>query len=119
MLERGDYQRQIRRARAVYRARRDVMIRALADHLPELPVSGIAAGLHVLLELPAHTDDRAIEAAAQDDGIALEALTRYTLTDRRLRGLLLGYGRLHESAIPAAIKKLAQPALLGRILGRR
>jgi GntR family transcriptional regulator / MocR family aminotransferase len=119
MLERGDYQRQIRRARAVYRTRRDLMMQALADHLPDLAVSGVAAGLHVLLELPAETDDRAIEAASHDAGIALEALTRYALEDRGRRGLLLGYGRLHESAISAAIEKLAQPPLLGRILRHR
>jgi GntR family transcriptional regulator/MocR family aminotransferase len=107
MLARGDYQRQIRRARAVYRARRDRMTRALAEHLPELAVSGVAAGLHVLLELPGSSDDRQIEVAARGAGIALEALARYTLTDRGDRGLLLGYGRLHESVIPAAVARLA------------
>lgn len=44
---------------------------------------------------------------ARHAGIALEALTRYTLTDRGRRGLLLGYGRMHETAMPAAIAKLA------------
>jgi GntR family transcriptional regulator/MocR family aminotransferase len=108
MLARGDYQRQIRRARAVYRGRRDRMTQALAKHLPELAVSGVAAGLHVLLQLPVQSHDREIEAASRGAGIALEALTRYTLTDRGQHGLLLGYGRLHESVIPAAIAKLAR-----------
>lgn len=73
MLARGDYQRQIRRARAVYRGRRDRMTQALAKRLPELAVSGVAAGLHVLLELPVQSDDREIEAASRGAGIALEA----------------------------------------------
>jgi GntR family transcriptional regulator/MocR family aminotransferase len=107
MLERGDYQRQIRRARAVYRARRDRLIQALREHVPVLTVSGISAGLHVLLNLPDGVDDREVERTARDAGIALEALTRYALTDRRRRGLLMGYGRLHESAIDAAVAKLA------------
>jgi GntR family transcriptional regulator/MocR family aminotransferase len=107
MLERGDYPRQIRKARAVYRARRDRLTRALSERLPALTISGVSAGLHVLLNLPATVNDRALEGTARDAGIALEALARYTLTDRGHRGLLLGYGRMHESAIPAAIRKLA------------
>ena len=106
MLDRGDYQRHIRRARTVYRARRDRLVAALAKHLPELTVSGVSAGLHVLLNLPPGVDDRELERAARDAGIALEALTRYTIQDRGRRGLLLGYGRIHETAIPAAIAKL-------------
>jgi GntR family transcriptional regulator/MocR family aminotransferase len=35
MLERGDYQRQIRKARAVYRARRDRLVAVLAEHCPD------------------------------------------------------------------------------------
>ena len=34
MLERGNYQRQIRKARAVYRARRDRLVAVLAEHFP-------------------------------------------------------------------------------------
>jgi GntR family transcriptional regulator/MocR family aminotransferase len=112
MLERGHYQRHIRRARTVYRNRRDRLVRALSERVPELTVSGVSAGLHVLLNLPAAVDDRELERAAGDAGVAVEALTRYTLTDRGRRGLLLGYGRLHESAINAAIAQLA-PTLLG------
>lgn len=44
LIERGHYQRQIRKMRAVYRARRDLLIAALREHLPQLPVSGVAAG---------------------------------------------------------------------------
>ena len=107
MLERGDYQRQIRKARAVYRARRDRLTDALSKHFPELTVSGVSAGLHVLLNLPAATDDRELERRARDAGIALQALSRYTIQDRGKRGLLLGYGRMHETAIAPAVATLA------------
>ena len=107
MLERGDYQRQIRKARAVYRARRDRLVAVLAEHFPELTVSGVSAGLHVLLNLPAAVDDNGLERSALEAGIRLEALARYTIQDRGKRGLLLGYGRVHETALAAAIAKLA------------
>jgi GntR family transcriptional regulator/MocR family aminotransferase len=115
MLEGGHYQRHIRKVRAVYRARRDRLTHELGENLPELTVSGVSAGLHVLLNLPSRVDERELERSAREAGIALEALSRYTLTDRGRRGLLMGYGRLHESAIPAAVAKLT-PLLKAALL---
>ncbi len=107
MLDRGDYQRHIRKARAIYRARRDRLTTALSEHFPELTVSGVSAGLHVLLNLPAGVDDRELERTARDAGIALTALAESTIHDRGKRGLLLGYGRIHESAIQPAMTTLS------------
>jgi GntR family transcriptional regulator/MocR family aminotransferase len=107
LLERGDYQRHIRKTRATYRVRRDRLIAAFAEHLPGLRISGVAAGLSVTLELPPHIDDRVSERAARAAGIRLEALSRYTIRDRGDRGLVIGYGRMHESAIPRAVADLS------------
>jgi GntR family transcriptional regulator / MocR family aminotransferase len=107
-LARGDYQRQIRRMRAVYRERRDRLVAALADRLPELSVSGVAAGLSVTLDLPAGTDDGALERSALAAGIRVQALSGYAIDDRGRRGLVLGYGRLHESAIAPAVSAVGQ-----------
>jgi GntR family transcriptional regulator / MocR family aminotransferase len=106
LLERGDYQRHIRKTRAVYRARRDKLIAALAEHLPGLSVSGVAAGLSVTLRLPGDAEDREVESAALAAGIRVEALSRYAIEDRGERGLVIGYGRMHETAIPRAIAEL-------------
>jgi GntR family transcriptional regulator/MocR family aminotransferase len=108
LLERGHYQRQIRKTRGVYRTRRDCLIAALTEYLPQLSVSGVAAGLSVTLHLPAQSDDRAIEGAALAAGIRVEALSRYTIRDRGRRGLVIGYGRMHETAIPPAIDALSR-----------
>ncbi|MDX2785036.1 PLP-dependent aminotransferase family protein, partial [Streptomyces caniscabiei] len=51
-VERGDYDRQLRRCQRAYRERRDVLVSALAEHFPGAEVSGIAAGLHVIVTLP-------------------------------------------------------------------
>ena len=61
----------------------------------------------MLLNLPAAVDDNRLERSALEAGIRLEALARYTIQDRGKRGLLLGYGRVHETALAAAITKLA------------
>ena len=56
MLESGDYDRHLRAMRLHYRRRRDALLAAVAAALPEVSVSGAAAGLHFVLELPAGTD---------------------------------------------------------------
>ena len=103
----GEYDRHIRRARIVYRRRRDTLMAALRLHLPELPVEGVAAGLHVLVRLPDGLDDRAVAARAEERGLRVDPLSRYTFSGRTGGGLVLGYGRIHEASIPPAIGALA------------
>jgi GntR family transcriptional regulator/MocR family aminotransferase len=119
LIERGHYQRHIRRTRAVYRARRDRLAAALATHFPGRSVFGVAAGLSVVLDLPSDTDDRELERIALRSGVRVEALSRYAIEDRGSRGLVIGYGRLHESAIDAALATLARAIGESAGAGRR
>jgi GntR family transcriptional regulator/MocR family aminotransferase len=107
LLGRGHYQRHIRRSRGIYRARRDRLAVALAEHFPGRGVFGVAAGLSVVLDLPSRSDDRELERIASQAGVRVEALTRYAIQDRGSRGLVIGYGRVHESAIGPALAALA------------
>ena len=109
-LERGELDRHLRRMRARYRARRDALVEALAEALPEATVHGVAAGLHVTVELPGSDDERAIRAEARRRRIVLE-----TLGDDygpRIRPgpptLLLGYAQTPEPAIRSGIRELAE-----------
>ena len=52
LLADGGYDRHLRSARARYRRRRAALLAALERRLPGLPVTGLAAGLHVVLGLP-------------------------------------------------------------------
>lgn len=107
LIESGDYDRHVRRVRAVYRARRDRLSAALAAYLPELPVEGVAAGLHVLLRLPAGIDDRRVAHAAAGRGLYVEPLSKYAIRRPSDPGLVLGYGRVHETALEPAVAELA------------
>jgi GntR family transcriptional regulator/MocR family aminotransferase len=107
LISSGEYDRHIRRARTAYRRRRDVLAAALRDHLPELPVEGVAAGLHVLVRLPEEIDDDAVADRAEERGVRVTPLSRYSHSDRAGRGLVIGYGRIHEASIPPAIRALA------------
>ncbi len=106
-LRSGDYDRHIRRARRAYRVRRDRLLDALASELPELPVTGVAAGVHVLLRLPDEVDDGAVAAKAWEARVLIPPLSDFYAGPALTRGLVVGYGRLHESAVEPAIKALA------------
>jgi len=101
----GAYDRQIRRARLVYRHRRDRLISAL-DPLGRR-VGGIAAGLHVVVDLPAVADEDRAVARAEQRGLALSGLRWYDLARSGARaGLVIGYARPPEHAYTTAIARL-------------
>ncbi len=103
----GGYDRHIRRSRIAYRRRRDRLVGALAAAAPEVRVSGIAAGLHVLVELAAGDTERAAVARAADRGLALEGLSGYAdaASDRR-PAVVIGYAKPPEHAFTGAIARL-------------
>lgn len=108
LFVRGDYDRHVRRMRAIYRRRRDRLLAALDAELPGSIVEGIAAGLHVLLRLPAGVDDRAVASDAERDGVRVIPLSTLELAPSGRGGLALGYGRIHEDAIESAVAALAR-----------
>ncbi len=106
-LKRGDYDRHVRRARGIYRRRRDLVLTALEHELPSCPVEGIAAGMHLLVRLPQEIDDKAIVDAALVRRIRVQALSAFYVQPTQKRGLILGYGRIHEATIGQAVRELA------------
>jgi GntR family transcriptional regulator / MocR family aminotransferase len=105
-LRRGEFDRHLRRMRPIYRRRRDALIEALAEQLPQLRPTGIAAGLHLVAWLPDGFDEaQAVEAAA-NHGVAIAGLAPYRLAPSRRGGLIFGYSDLEESAIRRGIELL-------------
>lgn len=94
------------RARHAYRRRRDLLLHALTGRFPRLQVSGAAAGMQLLLPLPGQTDDTILAQAAAARGIGITALSPLHLARSPDRGLLLGFGRLPDHKIPAAVDAL-------------
>jgi GntR family transcriptional regulator/MocR family aminotransferase len=69
----GEYDRHVRAMRLRYRRRRDELVAAIAERAPGIRVSGIAAGLHAVVELPPGTE-RSVISSAASQGLALEGL---------------------------------------------
>jgi len=107
-LRRGEYDRHVRRARVVYRRRRDRLLARLGEALPELPIEGVAAGVHFVVGLPDGVDDAAVSAEARAVAVRVPALSAYRIVPARDGGLVVGYGRLHEDAVDPAVRALAR-----------
>jgi GntR family transcriptional regulator / MocR family aminotransferase len=106
-LERGELDRHLRRTRSIYRARRDELVGVLARHLPGCAPAGVAAGLHLLVSLPAGSDEAGVLASARSRGVGLSGLSEHRMTPGP-PALLLGYGRIAEPAIERGVRALAE-----------
>jgi GntR family transcriptional regulator/MocR family aminotransferase len=109
LLGTGEVDRHLRRTRREYRERRDRLVAALEERLPTCEVAGVAAGLHLLLRLPAGTGERAVVAALAERRIRIRGLGSYRLAPRDDEpALVLGYGRIPLASIDAAVAALAE-----------
>jgi GntR family transcriptional regulator/MocR family aminotransferase len=105
LIATGELERHVRRVRPRQRARRDAMLAALAEHLPDAQVHGIAAGMHLLVTLPAG-DDRELAARAREAGILVQPLSQHRVAPGP-PGLVLGYGAQTPDRIRGGIARLA------------
>ncbi|MFC9791196.1 PLP-dependent aminotransferase family protein [Streptomyces sp. NPDC127584] len=115
LLASGAYDRHVRRMRRRHRLRRDRLTALLAERAPAVRVTGIAAGLHAVLELPPNTERAALAATARR-GVAVEGLDLYRHPDAPRSGgadgLVVGYAtppeRLYEPALEALCDGLSE-----------
>src|SRR6266576_1500421 len=103
LIASGELEQHIRLVRKRQRSRRDALLGALREHLPQARVQGIAAGLHLLITFPGldGSDANLAEAILRTGGLV------QPLSWHRQRpgvpGFVLGYAahtpdRLHEAA---------------------
>ncbi|WP_324793386.1 PLP-dependent aminotransferase family protein [Streptomyces cyaneofuscatus] len=118
----GAYDRHVRRMRQRHRRRRDQLVAALEQRAPHVRVTGIAAGLHAVVELPPGTERSVVRAAAWQ-GLAVEGLADYRhpgaeqakgeqadseQADGARDGLVVGYATPAEHAYPEALEALCR-----------
>jgi GntR family transcriptional regulator/MocR family aminotransferase len=108
-LDRGELDRHLRRMRARYRRRRDALIAALAEALPEATVGGAAAGLHVTVELTDADDEQSILNQARSRRVEIETMGDFRRAAAgSTPGLVLGYAQMPEPSIRAGVRELAE-----------
>ncbi|WP_136707556.1 PLP-dependent aminotransferase family protein [Agromyces sp. H66] len=108
-IDSGDLERHLRAARGRFRRRRTELLAAIASELPGLAVTGIAAGMHAVLALPAGVRGSDAAEAAGTLGVAVSALARYraSAASNAPEALVLGYGNLSDALVDEAVAHLA------------
>ncbi|MDR3097994.1 MAG: PLP-dependent aminotransferase family protein [Paraburkholderia sp.] len=106
----GHFTSHIRKMRALYGQRRQVLLDALARRYGDaLPAMGGDAGLHVVMQLPEGSDDRAVAEAALARNIVVRPLSGYySARERAASGLLIGYACVPDEEIAPAFETLAE-----------
>ena len=103
LIASGELEQHIRLVRKRQRSRRDALLRALREHLPEARVQGVAAGLHLLVTFPGlDGPDSELAEAMLRAGVLVQPLSWHRQRPG-LPGFVLGYAahtpdRLHEAA---------------------
>ncbi|WP_233224015.1 PLP-dependent aminotransferase family protein [Amycolatopsis sp. CA-128772] len=100
-VESGGYDRYLRSARLRYRARRDRLVAALGP----ARLSGVAAGLHLVLHLD--QDAAAVVGRARTAGVKVTDLDGYRAAPGE-PALVLGYGNLADTGVEAAAALLRE-----------
>lgn len=86
-IEKGGYDRQLRRCQRAYRERRDAVVRALDEGFPGTRVSGIAAGLHIIARLPERYGPEALFAEhAARAGVGVRLLSDHRMASAAVVG---------------------------------
>ncbi|MYX95866.1 aminotransferase class I/II-fold pyridoxal phosphate-dependent enzyme [Streptomyces sp. SID486] len=104
LIESGRFDRHLRRMRAGYAGRRGVLLDALAEHAPGVPVTGLAAGFHAVAHLPAGADEHHVVTAARARSVGLYGMSTWRASGAATPAqLVLGFGDVGERAIAEGI----------------
>jgi GntR family transcriptional regulator/MocR family aminotransferase len=108
-IEDAALERHLRSMRRRYRAKRNLLIGELGQHLPEVRVSGAEAGLHLLAWLPEDANEHETAMRARRLEVGLHELHRHCTTHApSAPALLLGFALPSESDLVAAAGLLAK-----------
>ncbi|WP_219414752.1 MocR-like pyridoxine biosynthesis transcription factor PdxR [Pseudonocardia nigra] len=113
LIESGGLDRHLRRTAARYADRRRRLLTAVARHLPDWTVTGIAAGLHAVLVPGAPVPAAALEEmAAAGPDVGAVPLAAYRHGSAPCSGLVVGYGAATPDRIDRAVADMAARAPL-------
>ena len=114
-ITRGELDRHLRRMRARYRERSGTRwSRRSRAELPDATVTGISAGLHVTVRLPATYDDATLREQAVRQRILFNTMRDYRVDEQDAPALMLGYGAVPEPAIVPGVREIANAVRAAR-----
>ncbi|MGX9788645.1 MocR-like pyridoxine biosynthesis transcription factor PdxR [Mycobacterium sp. MMS18-G62] len=113
LLISGEYDRHLRQMRRRYLVRRNALLQALSQYLPEATVLGAAAGVHLTVRFPVGFPIGRVVRRAAEMRVHVEPLAPcYANPDAAPPGLMLGYANLTESQIDTGVRALARALVI-------
>lgn len=107
-IKEGHFARHIRRMRALYEERQEILVAAAERELEGLmELRPAEAGMHLVGWLPKKVNDRAAAESAARYGIEASPLSAYTTNALPRSGLVLGYTAVNARQIKDGVKRLA------------
>ena len=104
--------------RRIYAERHDALRHAAERHLRGLlNVMPTASGLHTVGHLAAGLSELDAAMAADERGIIVSPIARFSIAPSPVRGLVLGFGGVNPAQIGAGVRVLAE--VLERLAGHR
>ena len=118
-INQGAYARHLRRLRAIYEERHDLITRLLVRDFADLvDVLPSAAGLHIAARTPSVSLEqlRQLDKQARATGVAFHHLSGFAYQQPPQAGILLGYGAVPTSNIEEGLRRLR--LCFQQVLGR-
>ncbi|HET6444519.1 MAG TPA: PLP-dependent aminotransferase family protein, partial [candidate division Zixibacteria bacterium] len=107
-ISEGHFERHLRRLRSEYGRRRRSLVEAVEHHLGnDVSFSGVEAGLHVMLYLPAAIDESDFVHQAAGVGVGVYGGKTYHLDRPALPSILLGFSGLNTEEITEGVNRLS------------
>lgn len=118
MISEGWYERHLRTMRTTYRGRRERLVAAITRLLPDCRLSGMPAGMHLIMKLPAGIDAATVADRAAAYEVGVVPLDRYRLAAELEPALVVGFGNLRDGREADAIERLAAAIVRPRASAR-
>ncbi len=115
-IERGNFERHLRRIRQAYGETRAALLDAMAEHFGPVDVSGAAGGMHIMWKLPRYFPNALeVEAIAAREGVGIYTVEKAGAEEigsrTYTREIVLGYSLLTPDAARDGIARIARGLL--------
>lgn len=107
-IDEGHFERHLNRVRKLYGQKREALVTALRESLPEAIMRGASAGLHMTLRVNNGMSESELIAAAEREGVRVYGLSRYYTAPPETpeATLLMGFAALKTPEISKAMQCL-------------
>lgn len=105
----GHFERHLNRMRNIYKTKREALVSAVNNFMPDVKIEGANAGLHIVLKVCNKMNEEQLVTSAKNSGIKVFGLSQYYFNftpQNSTPSVLLGFATLKSDEIVKAIELL-------------